>query len=170
MSSLDLPADTSQAFEDIVGILGRKTQADVVLLADISGQLITAQGQDAAIDPSIVAALGAGQLTAMKELGRQIGDSEPSGTFLHESGHKRVYLCSVLESFVLIVVFSEDVPVGLVRLFTQRAVSELESLVGAFEEWVDTSDTFFDQWNDGGDDTDFDTALSEAFDEAFEEF
>jgi hypothetical protein len=62
------------------------------------------------------------------------------------------------------------VPVGLVRLFTQRAVAELESLVGTFEEWVDTSDTFFDQWNDGGDDPDFDAALSEAFDEAFEEF
>ncbi|MGC9357222.1 MAG: roadblock/LC7 domain-containing protein [Anaerolineae bacterium] len=169
MTYLNLPVEIFEDLETIVRTLQRKIQAEIVLLADVSGQLILEEGRGAGIEPSIVAALGAGQLTAMKELARQVGDPEPHGSFLHESGHKRIYLCNVAESFVLIVVFTEEVPVGLVRLFTERAVNDLEELVTDFESWIDDSGSLFQEEGDD-DDEDFGAALAEAFDEAFEGF
>jgi hypothetical protein len=115
--------------------------------------------------------LGAGQLTAVSELARQIGDPEPSGTFLHEGHHKRAYLCQVADSFVVIVVFTEDVPVGLIRLLTERAVADLDVLVKEFERWVDASDAFPEAWSENAEedgDDDLEAAISDAFDEAFE--
>jgi predicted regulator of Ras-like GTPase activity (Roadblock/LC7/MglB family) len=170
----DLPDTTSDKLEAVIRNLQRRTQAEVVILADISGQLIFHHGQTSDMDPNIVAALGAGQLTAVTELARQIGDPDPRGAFLHEGSEKRVYLCSVASSFVVIVVFTEDVPVGLIRLFSDRAVKELEAWVGEFERWIDTSGAFLggewgDETEDGGDD-DLEAAISDAFDEAFEGF
>lgn len=171
MTSLNLPATMSEGLEEIAHTLQCKSRSEIVLVADISGQLILEEGQVSAIDPAIVAALGAGQLTAMKELGRQVGDPDPSGNFLHESGYKRIYLCSVAESFVVIVVFTKDVPVGLVRLHAQRAVAEMQVLVTEFESWIDNSDSFYEEWNtDSVKNEEFDAAFSEAFDETFEEF
>jgi predicted regulator of Ras-like GTPase activity (Roadblock/LC7/MglB family) len=159
--------------ESVIRDLQRKSQAEVVLLADVSGQLIAHYGQTSDMDPAIVAALGAGQLTAVTELARQIGEPEPSGSFLHEGSYKRAYLCKVAESFVVIVVFTEEVPVGLIRLLTERAVHELTERVVEFERAIEETDAFTMRWGDDadeGNDDDLETVVSDAFDEAFEGF
>jgi predicted regulator of Ras-like GTPase activity (Roadblock/LC7/MglB family) len=122
--------------ERILEELRRKTEAECVLLADVSGQLISAQGRMEEIDPVTVAALAAGDVAAMSELARQIGEPNPHGSFLHEGEHKGIYLFSVGGSFILIAIFRADTPIGLMRLFVRRAAERLHPLTAEFEDMM----------------------------------
>ena len=133
-TGLVLPEKLGKQIDCILVELYRKTAAECVLLADITGQLIDAEGKTQGIDPGLVAALAAGDVAAMAELTRQIGEENPQGSFLHEGEKKSIYLFNVADSFILIVIFQADIPVGLMRLFVRRAAERLHPLTAEFED------------------------------------
>ena len=131
---LALPAELAKQIECILVDLRHNAEAECILLVDVSGQLISAQGRMQGIDPVTVAALAAGDVAARAALARQIGEENPHGSFLHESENKSVYLFSVGGSFILIVIFQADTPLGLIRLFVRRAAERLHPLTAEFED------------------------------------
>jgi len=136
ITGLALPAELAEHIEHILMDLYRKAEAECILLADISGQLIQVQGQVQEIDPVLVAALAAGDMAAMSELTRQVGEKNPHGSFLHEGKNRNIYLFNVAGSFILIVVFRTTTPVGLMRLFVRRTAEQLHPLTAEFEDLV----------------------------------
>jgi predicted regulator of Ras-like GTPase activity (Roadblock/LC7/MglB family) len=138
------------------------TEAECVMLADISGQLIGAHGGLEEGDPMLVAALAAGDVAAMAELSRQIGEKSPSCSLLHEGKHKSIYMHDVANSFVLLVVYGSGTLVGMVRLFAGRAAEKLEALAVEFEELAGQSQT--------PPAADFGAALADELEKAFGEF
>jgi predicted regulator of Ras-like GTPase activity (Roadblock/LC7/MglB family) len=132
--SLNLPRRLAEQIEQILSDLRREAEAECVLLADISGQLISVAGQLQEIDPVLVAALAAGDVAAMAELTRHIGEESRHSSFLHEGERKSIYLFSVASSFILIVIFWAGTPIGLVRLVGGRTAARLYALSAAFEE------------------------------------
>ncbi|MBN2391896.1 MAG: roadblock/LC7 domain-containing protein [Anaerolineae bacterium] len=138
MIGLYLPTDLIERAESLLAELHRKTDADCVLLADTSGQLIAVHGQPVQGDTVVIAALGAGNLAAVLELGRQIGERNPHGAFLHEGKDRCIYLFDVSGSFVLIVVFQPSTPIGLVRLYAGVTCGYLGELITEFEELMST--------------------------------
>ena len=135
-TGIALPAELAEQIEHILIDLYQNAGAECILLADVSGQLISAQGRMEEIDPVTVAALAAGDVAAMSELVRQIGESNPHGSFLHEGENKSVYLFSVGGSFILIAIFRADTPIGLMRLFVRRAAERLYPLTAEFEDMM----------------------------------
>lgn len=133
MIGLNLPTDMVERADSFLVELRRKTDADCILLADTSGQLITAHGELLKGDPVIIAALGAGNLAAILELGRQIGERNPHGSFLHEGRDRCIYLFDVAGSFVLVVIFQPSTPIGLVRLYAGITCGYLGELIVEFE-------------------------------------
>lgn len=133
-AGITLPIELAEQIDRILVDLHSKTESECVLLADVSGQLISAQGRIQEIDPVTVAALAAGDVAAMSELVRQIGEPNPHGSFLHEGDHKSIYLFSINGSFVLIAIFGADTPIGLMRLFVRRAAERLYPLTDEFED------------------------------------
>ena len=131
---LALPAELAKQIECILVDLRHNAEAECILLVDVSGQLISAQGRMQGIDPVTVAALAAGDVAARAALARQIDEENPHGSFLHESENKSVYLFSVGGSFILIVIFQADTPLGLIRLFVRRAAERLHPLTAEFED------------------------------------
>jgi predicted regulator of Ras-like GTPase activity (Roadblock/LC7/MglB family) len=119
--------------EYILSHLLQKSRATCVLLADISGQLISSVGEISQLDPGAVSALSASDISATAELARQLGESKPFRILFHEGERHHLYLSVVGSSLILIVVFAATVPIGLVRLFTERAVKELLQLTSEFE-------------------------------------
>jgi hypothetical protein len=111
--------------------------------------------------PVLVAALAAGDVAALSELARQIGEKDRHGSFLHEGANKSIYLSSVDGSFILIIIFRTDTPIGLVRLFAGRAVEQLRSLAAEFEKSLSQPEEILD--------ADFGVALASGLDEAFGE-
>jgi predicted regulator of Ras-like GTPase activity (Roadblock/LC7/MglB family) len=133
-NDLSLSEELYDQFDAILADLRRRTDAECVLLVDISGQVISTEGQLEEGDPVQVAALAAGDVAAMAELSRQIGERDPDGSFLHEGERKSLYLFNIDDSFILIVVFRSSRPVGLIRLFVRRAAERLHPLTDEFEE------------------------------------
>lgn len=165
-TSMALPEDLATSIENVLVELHRKAKAECVLLADVSGQLISRQGRVDEIDPVLVAALAAGDVAAMSELTRQIGEENPHGSFLHEGQNKSIYLFSVAGSFILIAIFGSDTPVGLMRLFVRRAAEQLHPLTSEFEDVMGQPTP-----QSGAEvevDVDFGTTLADELDKAFE--
>ncbi len=155
-----LPAELNERIEAILADLYDKTRAECIMLADVSGQLIEVQGRIGQINPVHVAALAAGNMAAMTELGRQIGEKDPGGVFLHEGKQKSIYLFSVAQSFFLIVIFQAVTPIGLVRLFAGNTVEQLHMLVADFEAWMSQQTQIPEP--------DFGANLADELDKAFE--
>ena len=157
-----LPIDMVDQIEQIMASLRRLAEAECVMLADISGQLITVHGHLEESDPTLVAALAAGDVAAMAELSRRIGEESPSCSLLHEGKHKSIYMHNVANSFVLLVVYGSDTLIGMVRLFAGRAAEKLEALAVEFEELVSQPEA--------PPSTDFSAALADELEKAFGEF
>lgn len=157
--SLALPAELAEQIEHILDDVRYETEAECILLADISGQLISVQGETLGIDPVLVAALAAGNVAAMSELTRQIGEENHLGSFLHEGDNKGIYLFNVGNSFVLIIIFQINTVLGLVRLLGGRAAGQLLALSAQFEDYMN-------QPRDVPG-ADFSTALADELDQAF---
>ncbi len=160
-TSFTLPVGLAGQIEHILADVCHKVRAECILLADVSGQLIGVQGQTFGMDPVIVAALAAGDVAALSELARQIGEKDHRGSFLHEGVDKSIYLSSVGESFILIIIFRTDTPIGLVRLFAGRAVEQLHPLAVEFEQNLSQPEEILD--------ADFGAALADELEEAFGE-
>jgi predicted regulator of Ras-like GTPase activity (Roadblock/LC7/MglB family) len=161
-ASFALPVEMADQIEEITAGLRRLAEAECVMLADISGQLISVQGQLEESDPALVAALAAGDVAAMAELSRQIGEESPSCALLHEGERKSIYMHTVANSFVLLVVYDADTLVGMVRLFAGRAAEKLETLAITFEDLAGQPEA------PAG--ADFGAALADEMERAFGEF
>jgi predicted regulator of Ras-like GTPase activity (Roadblock/LC7/MglB family) len=133
---LHVPAELLEKIEYILGHLAEKAHTDSIVLADISGQVISIQGIMDEGTPAIVAALAAGDVAAMAELSNRIGEPDPHGSFFHEGETKSIYLHNIVGSFILIVIFRSETPIGLVRLFAKRAVEQLIPVTEEFEKIV----------------------------------
>ena len=104
------------------------TEAQCILVADITGQLISVLGETK-MNTAVLSALAAGNLAATKEMARLVGEPARFKLLLHEGETRSVYLSDVGEELVLITVFSNQIPIGLVRLSTQVAVRKLLELI-----------------------------------------
>jgi len=131
---LHVPEELLDKIEYILAHLAEKAHTDSIVLADISGQVVSIQGIMDKGTPAVVAALAAGDVAAMSELSKRIGENDPHGSFFHEGETKSISLHNIAGSFILIVIFRAETPIGLVRLFAKRAVEQLLPITEEFEQ------------------------------------
>jgi len=131
---MHIPEEMLERIDYILAHLAEKAHTECIVLADISGQVISLQGIMDEGTPAVVAALAAGDVAAMAELSNRIGEPDPHGSFFHEGETKSIYLHNIAGSFILIVIFRSETPIGLVRLFAKRAVEQLLPITEEFEE------------------------------------
>ena len=139
---LHIPEELLDKIEYVLAHLAEKAHTDSIVLADISGQVLSIQGIMDEGTPAVVAALAAGDVAAMSELSKRIGESDPHGSFFHEGETKSIYLHNIAGSFILIVIFRAETPIGLVRLFAKRAVEQLLPITEEFENVMGPPDGF----------------------------
>lgn len=152
---------TAQQFDEITKVLSElaaKTKAFTILLADISGQLITQRGNTEDINTAILSALAASDFAATSEMAKLVGEDAKFKLLFHEGDKRNVYLSNIGDNFFLVVVFDVSVTLGLVRIYTKKAI---QSLLKIFEE--------SEQGDDAGKiiDKDFSTMLGDMLDESF---
>ncbi len=152
---------TPQQFDEITKILtelAAKTKASTILLADISGQLITQRGNTDDINTAILSALAASDFAATSEMAKLVGEDAKFKLLFHEGEKRNVYLSNVGDNFFLVVVFDVSVTLGLVRIYTKKAI---QNLVNVFEssEKGEGADKIIDQ--------DFTSMLGDMLDESF---
>jgi predicted regulator of Ras-like GTPase activity (Roadblock/LC7/MglB family) len=151
----------AKQFDEITKILSElaaKTKASTILLADISGQLITQRGNTEDINTAILSALAASDFAATSEMAKLVGEEAKFKLLFHEGEKRNVYLSNIGDNFFLVVVFDVSVTLGLVRIYTKKAIQNLTSVFEASESDEDASKVI---------DQDFSSMLGDMLDESF---
>lgn len=152
---------TAKQFDEITKVLSElaaKTKASTILLADISGQLITQRGNTDEINTAILSALAASDFAATSEMAKLVGEDAKFKLLFHEGEKRNVYLSNVGDNFFLVVVFDVSVTLGLVRIYTKKAIENLLYVFESSEAGEDAS-AILDQ--------DFSSMLGDMLDESF---
>jgi predicted regulator of Ras-like GTPase activity (Roadblock/LC7/MglB family) len=154
-----LPREPLIRIDSCIERLLHRSRALCVLLADISGQLISERGSKEGLDTVGLAALAASNMAATAEMARQIGETASFPYLFHEGQGRHIYISAVGRTSILIVVFDEMTQIGLVRIFAKLAVRELLQVVPTLEPWLEEVSAVVDR--------EFGDALAEGLDEAF---
>ncbi len=152
---------TAQQFDEITKVLSElaaKTKASTILLADMSGQLITQRGHTDDINTAILSALAASDFAATSEMAKLVGEDAKFKLLFHEGEKRNVYLSNVGDNFFLVVVFDVSVTLGLVRIYTKKAIQNLLKIFRESEKGEDASKII---------DKDFTSMLGDILDESF---
>ena len=125
-----IPALTIENVASLDGILAdflKKADADLTVVIDRGGNVISQFGDHSVMDVTIIAALAAGSFAATRELARRIGEVEFNALY-HQGNGSHIFMNSIDDDTIMITVFSKRTTVGLVRFYsaaTSLAVSEL---------------------------------------------
>lgn len=134
----------------------------LVMLADVSGQLILYRGRLSIAQSTGLAALGAGCFAAGSEIGSFLGLKSGFQHQLLEGKLASLYILAIGPELLLIVAFTDKTTLGMVRMFAQQTQYELLKLVkAAVIERAKRGD------NDQKLDADFNDALKNQLDELF---
>ena len=109
-----------------------QSEADSCLLCDGAGHVLAHENVNRH-DPLLISALGAGVFAATRELARILGEDEFS-TVLHQGQKRSILIAAATEEVLLVVMFSGEHRVGLVKLYTPAAAIAVRGVFGSLQE------------------------------------
>ena len=111
------------------------------------------------MNTTVLSALAASDFAATAEMAKLVGEDAKFKLLFHEGEKRNVYLSNVGDYFFLVVVFDVNVTLGLIRIYTKKAIQGLGQIL---EEEGDDTQTGKDII-----DSDFSSLLGDALDETF---
>ncbi|HEY2712309.1 MAG TPA: roadblock/LC7 domain-containing protein [Chthoniobacterales bacterium] len=130
-----IPALTIEQVANLDTILAdflQKADADLTVVIDRGGNVISQYGDFAILDVTIIAALAAGSFAATKELARRIGEVEFNALY-HQGNGNHIFMNSVDENTIMITVFGPRTTVGLVRFYSAATAAAVGELLNSLE-------------------------------------
>jgi len=114
--------------ENILKKLKETSNANAVLLIDKAGQLITSIGDISSLDLVSFATLSAADFGATSQLAELIGEKSFSSLY-HQGEKNSLYISLVANRVILAILFDSKTTLGLVKVRTKHASSELEKIL-----------------------------------------
>jgi predicted regulator of Ras-like GTPase activity (Roadblock/LC7/MglB family) len=105
-----------------------KSEAELAVVLDRGGNIVSQQGELNTSNLAIVAALAAGSFAATKELAARIGEPEFSALY-HQGKDSHVFMNAVDENNILLTVFGEKTTVGLIRFYSVSCARRLQQIL-----------------------------------------
>ena len=115
---------------NIIMELVSKTRAKAIIFADMNGHPISQRGELSEFNVAALTALAAGEFSATSEMAKMIGEPAQFKLLFHEGNKANVYISSVGDSFLILLIFDHSVALGIIRIFTSRAVARLNEILG----------------------------------------
>jgi predicted regulator of Ras-like GTPase activity (Roadblock/LC7/MglB family) len=143
--------------------LADRIAAPLVMLSDVSGRLILYRGRLSSSQSTGLAALASAGFAAGTEIANFLGLRNSFQQQLLEGNLANLYLLTIGPELLLIVAFTRQTTLGMVRLFAQQAQQELLVLVEAAKI---TRETTEQEMSDHLDDA-FNDELKQQLDELF---
>lgn len=128
-----LSSDLSMKIDKIIDQLRQKIHPICIVLADISGQLLSTYNANKEIDVTGLAALFASNMGATGAIAEKIYETSGFDFIMQEGKDYNVFLSKIKNSYILAIVFSRSHQMGMVRLFTKKACNELLELTEEYE-------------------------------------
>jgi predicted regulator of Ras-like GTPase activity (Roadblock/LC7/MglB family) len=148
-----------EAITKVLSELATKTKASAILFADMSGQLISQRGNTEDMNTTVLSALAASDFAATSEMAKLVGEEAKFKLLFHEGEKRNVYLSNVGDDFFLVVVFDVSVTLGLIRIYTKKAIEDLLTALEAEGEEGESTEKMIDD--------DFSSLLGDALDDNF---
>lgn len=123
-----LTIDDVASLDGVLADFLKKAEADLTVVIDRGGNVISQFGDMNAMDVTIVAALAAGSFAATRELARRIGEVEFNALY-HQGNGSHVFMNSVDEDAIMITVFGGRTTVGLVRFYASQTAQSVAGLL-----------------------------------------
>jgi predicted regulator of Ras-like GTPase activity (Roadblock/LC7/MglB family) len=99
-------------------------EANAVILCDSAGRVLAGGDATDAADRQTFCALAAGSFAASRELAYRL--NEESFLSIYQQGDRcSIYVHSVADAFLFIVIFDKQTTVGLVKLYVGRKAEEM---------------------------------------------
>jgi predicted regulator of Ras-like GTPase activity (Roadblock/LC7/MglB family) len=109
-----------------------KAEAELTVVIDRGGNVISQYGDMTVLDVTIIAALAAGSFAATKELARRIGELEFNALY-HQGNGNHIFMNSVDDDTIMITVFGPRTTVGLVRFYSSTAAQKVGELLKSLQ-------------------------------------
>jgi len=126
-----IPVLTIEDVASLDGVLGeflKKSEADLTVVIDRGGNVISQFGDRDVMDVTVIAALAAGSFAATRELARRIGEVEFNALY-HQGNGSHMFMNSVDDETIMITVFGTRTTVGLVRFYSTGAAQNVANLL-----------------------------------------
>ena len=126
-----IPCLTIEDVANRDGVLGeflKKAEAELTVVIDRGGNVISQFGDMTVMDVTIIAALAAGSFAATKELARRIGEVEFNALY-HQGNGNHIFMNSVDDDTIMITVFGRRTTVGLVRFYSASSAQAVARLL-----------------------------------------
>src|SRR6185436_13176034 len=126
-----IPVLTIEDVAALDGVLAdflKKAEAELTVVIDRGGNVISQFGDMSAMDVTINAALAAGSFAATRELARRIGEVEFNALY-HQGNGSHIFMNSVDDDTIMITVFGKKTTVGLVRFYSAATSQLVASLL-----------------------------------------
>ena len=149
-----IPVLTVKDVAMLDGVLGdflKKAEADLTVVIDRGGNVISQFGDMSVMDVTIFAALAAGSFAATCELARRIGEIEFNALY-HQGNGSHMFMNSVDDDTIMITVFGRRTTVGLVRFYATSTAQSVGTLLRSLSREghgfaFDASDVSKELWN-----------------------
>ena len=116
-----------KVIDGVLSKLQHVTGSHFVALISTSGQPITVSPPDVQSDTLSLAALAAGSFAATRQLAEVLKEREFTLLF-HEGKESNLHVIQVTDQILMLLTFGHDTQVGLVRLYTTRALEVLKPI------------------------------------------
>ena len=123
-----LTIDDVAMLDGVLGDFLKKAEADLTVVIDRGGNVISQFGDMHAMDVTIIAALAAGSFAATRELASRIGEVEFNALY-HQGNGSHMFMNSVDDDAIMITVFGQRTTVGLVRFYSAQAAQSVANLL-----------------------------------------
>ena len=123
-----LTIDDVKMLDGVLGDFLKKAEADLTVVIDRGGNVISQFGDMSAMDVTIIAALAAGSFAATRELAHRIGEAEFNALY-HQGNGTHMFMNSVDEDAIMITVFGRRTTVGLVRFYSAQTAQSVANLL-----------------------------------------
>ncbi len=128
-----LTIDDVATLDGVLGDFLKKTEADLTIVIDRGGNVISQYGDMNVMDVTIIAALAAGSFAATKELARRIGEIEFNALY-HQGNGNHIFMNSVDDDTIMITVFGRRTTVGLVRFYSSSTAQQVGTLLKSLHQ------------------------------------
>lgn len=128
-----IPVLTIEDVATLDGVLGdflKKTEAELTIVIDRGGNVISQCGDMDVMDVTVIAALAAGSFAATRELARRIGEVEFNALY-HQGNGSHMFMNSVDDETIMITVFGTRTTVGLVRFYSANTAQNVAQVLQA---------------------------------------
>ncbi len=122
---------TDEKARQLKGVLDQQLLAigvSLAILIDEAGNVIVSSGNVNGVDTTSLAALAAANFGATAQIAKLLGEEDFS--ILYHKGKKdNIHFSKIGMDFILVTVFTDDIPLGLVRLRVNQVAQELLDLL-----------------------------------------